>query len=120
VPGARSGCFPGDTSAGLKGLMRVVSSSIGIERLVCWETWIVAVACWRDIANHCGVLTKARAMLKWMYWLLIDKETQQSRRLRVMVTGDIECSAFSMFRWKPLRNDDSILHDVIDVAVSET
>ena len=24
-----------------------------------------------------------------------------------------------MFRWKPLRNDDSILQDVIDVAVPE-
>ena len=36
-----------------------------------------------------------------------------------MVIACIECSASSMFRWKPLWNDDSILQDVIDVAVPE-
>ena len=39
--------------------MSVVSSSIGIERLVCWETWIVEVACGRDILNRLyGVLNE--------------------------------------------------------------
>ena len=37
-----------------------------------------------------------------------------------MVTGYVGMfSAASMFRYKPLRNDDSILQDVIDVAVPE-
>jgi hypothetical protein len=36
-----------------------------------------------------------------------------------MAIACIECSASSMFRWKPLRNDDSILQDVINVAVPE-
>jgi hypothetical protein len=47
--------------------MRVVRSSIGIERLVCWETWIVDVACWRDIVNQFGVLAEARVTLKIKY-----------------------------------------------------
>jgi len=51
VPGARVGCFPGDVRAGLNGLMRVVKSSIGIERLVCCETWIVGVAFGSDIIS---------------------------------------------------------------------
>lgn len=59
----RSGCFPGDTSAGLKGLMSVVSSSIGIERLVFWVSWIVDVACARDMVNQDGDWTGSRVVL---------------------------------------------------------
>lgn len=36
-----------------------------------------------------------------------------------MAIACIGCSTSSMSRWKPLRNDDSILQDVIDVAVPE-
>ena len=62
MPGARSGCFPGDTSAGLNGSMKVVRSSIGIERLVFSVSWIVDVACGRDILTR--GLNGARVILK--------------------------------------------------------